>query len=257
MQLLDTELNIIKIQDIKKIEQNSTGTSVHHRPTDCFLYVLSGSAYYTILGKTTEVKKGNLIFFSRTDSYSVEIPSSGLIAIYVNFFLEDTKKLLRNEIFTPPNSTALENCFEELYKLWGTGNFSDKIYCKSLMYRIYSELARQMQYKYIPSSKKAKIEGTIQFMIDNFSDANFSVEQLGPMCNMSQVHFRRIFSQIYRTTPIAFLTSLRINKAKELLLSHSLPIGEIAAQCGFNSTYYFSKKFREEVGLSPTNYKRL
>lgn len=256
MQLLDTELNIIKIQDIKKIEQKSTATSVHHRPTDCFLYILSGSAYYTIHGKTIEVKKGNVIFFSRTDTYSVEIPSSGLTAIYVNFFLEDTKKLLRNEIFTPQNSAVLENCFEELYKLWRTGNFSDKIYCKSLMYRIYSELAKQMQYKYIPSSRKARIESTIKFMIDNFSDANFSVEKLGPMCNMSQVHFRRIFSQIYRTTPIAFLTSLRLNKAKELLLANRLSISEIAAQCGFNSTYYFSKKFKEEFGISPSNYKK-
>lgn len=256
MQLLDTELNIVKIQDIKKIEQNSTANFVRHRPTDCFLYVLSGYAYYTIQGKTTKVKKGDVIFFSRTDTYKVEIPSSGLNAIYVNFFLEDIKKLLYNEIFTPQNSTVLESCFEELYRLWGTGNFSDRIYCKSLMYRIYSELAKQMQYKYIPSSRKARIESTIQFMIDNFSDANFSVEQLGPMCNMSQVHFRRIFSQIYRTTPIAFLTSLRLNKAKELLLANRLSITEIASQCGFNSTYYFSKKFKEEFGISPSNYKK-
>ncbi|MBE7040530.1 MAG: helix-turn-helix domain-containing protein [Ruminococcaceae bacterium] len=256
MQLLDTELNIVKIQDVKKIETFSSFVSNPNRPTDCFLYVLSGSAYYTIQGKTTKVEKGNVIFFSRTDAYSAEIPSDGLAAIYVNFFLEDTKKLLRNEIFTPQNFTTLESSFEKLNALWAAGNFSDRIYCKSLMYRIYSELARQMQYKYIPSNRKDRIESTIQFMIENFSDANFSVEQLGPMCNMSQVHFRRIFSQIYHTTPIVFLNSLRLNKAKELLLANRLSISEIAAQCGFNSTYYFSKKFKEDTGLTPSTYRK-
>ncbi len=256
MQLLDNELNIVKIQDVKKIEQTYATTSVRNRPTDCFLYVISGFAYYTIRGKTTKIEKGNVIFFSRTDAYSAEVPPSGFTAIYVNFFLEDTKKPLYNEIFTPQNSTSLENSFEKLNKLWVSGNFSDKIYCKSLMYRIYSELARQMQYKYIPSDRRDRIESAVQFMIENFSDANFSVEQLGPMCQMSQVHFRRIFSQIYRTTPVAFLVSLRINKAKELLYANRLTIAEIAAQCGFNSTYYFSKKFREETGLTPTEYRK-
>ena len=175
MRLLDTELNIVKIQDVKKMEQHSTSGSQSHRPTDCFLFVISGTAYYTFHGNTTKVEKGNVVFFSRANAYSVEIPSSGLAAIYVNFFLEDTKKLLRNEIFMPQNFTTLENSFEKLNALWGAGSFSDRIYCKSLMYRIYSELARQMQYKYIPSNRKDRIESTIQFMIDNFSDPNFSV----------------------------------------------------------------------------------
>lgn len=256
MHLLDNELNILKVQDVKKIEQTSSGTFHHHRPTDCFLYGLSGSAYYTFHGKTVKFEKGNVIFFSRANAYKVKIASGGFSAIYVNFLLEDTKEPLLNEIFTPLKSSVLENSFEKLLTLWKTGKFSDRLHCKSLMYRIYAELAKQTQYEYIPSDKKDRIESAVQVMIENISDANFSVEQLGPMCQMSQVHFRRIFSQIFHTTPVAFLVSLRMNKAKELLHSSSLSITEIAELCGFNSTHYFSTKFHEETGLTPTEFRK-
>lgn len=256
MQLFDNDLNIVKIQDVKKIEQVSRGTSQHHRPTDCFLYGLSGSAYYTFHGKTVKIEKGDVIFFSRVNVYKVKIAPEGFSAIYVNCFLEDTQEPLCNEIFKPQNSTVLDNSFKKLLTLWKTGNFSDRIHCKSLLYRIYAELANQMQYKYIPSGKKEKIESAVNFMTENISDTNFSVEKLGPMCQMSQVHFRRIFSQIYHTTPVAFLVSLRINKAKELLHASSLSIAEIATQCGFSSTHYFSTKFRDQTGLTPTEFKK-
>lgn len=256
MQLLDNELNIIKILDVKKSTQCAAKQTRCHRPTDCFLYVLSGSAYYTIDGKTTKVEKGNVIFFSRIDSYNVEIPPGGFSMIYVDFLLEDTKEPLRSEIFKPQNSSLLESSFEKLNTLWISGNFSDKIYCKSLIYRIYSEIAKHMQYKYTTSDQKNRIEGAIQFLIKNFSNSSFSVEQLGPMCQMSPGHFRRIFSQIYHTTPVAFLTTLRINAAKELLHANSLSIVEIATQCGFNSSSYFTKKFQEETGLTPSEYRK-
>lgn len=256
MQLLDDVLSIRKILDVNKATPHMVKTTKIRRPTDCFLYVLSGYAYYTLHGKTTKIEKGNVIFFSRIDTYSVEIPPSGFTMIYVDFFLEDTKEPLRSEIFTPQNSSVIESSFEKLHKLWETGNFSEKIYCNSLMYRIYSDLARHMQYKYTTSDQKNRIEAAIQFLIQNFSNSSFSVEQLGPMCQMSQGHFRRIFSQIYHTTPVAFLTTLRINAAKELLHADSLSIVEIAAQCGFNSASYFTKKFREETGLTPTEYKK-
>ena len=257
MHFYDTELDILKIQDVNKITQTTEGTHRRSRPTDCFLYVLSGFAYYTFHNKTTKIEKGNVVFFSRVNEYSATFPSDNFKAIYVDFFFENTVTPLQNEVFTSLNASSLENSFEKLNKLWISGNFSDKIYCKSLLYRIYSELARQTQNKYMPTERKERIERAVELMVENFSDAGFSVEQLGPFCHMSPVYFRNIFSQVYHTTPIAFLVSLRINKAKELLRSGHLSVAEIATLCGFNSTYYFSKKFREETGLTPTEFRKI
>lgn len=72
---------------------------------------------------------------------------------------------------------------------------------------------------------------------------------------MSEVHFRRLFYQIYHTSPMKFIISLRVNKAKELLTNTQMKIQDISETCGFNNPYYFSKVFRQAVGLTPSQYR--
>ena len=45
-------------------------------------------------------------------------------------------------------------------------------------------------------------------------------------------------------------------KARELLLDLDMPIGEVAAECGYDDPLYFSRVFRRTVGVSPSEYRR-
>ncbi len=85
-------------------------------------------------------------------------------------------------------------------------------------------------------------------------DKDISVENLALMCSMSPSHFRRTFKQIYNLSPVDYLNQIRINKAKDLLNSRMYSVSDIAVMTGFNSVYYFSRKFKETVGLSPKNF---
>ena len=56
-------------------------------------------------------------------------------------------------------------------------------------------------------------------------------------------------------TPQRYLTDIRLNQAKELLISSSLNVGEIAAIVGYENALYFSRVFRKYAGLSPSAYR--
>lgn len=73
---------------------------------------------------------------------------------------------------------------------------------------------------------------------------------------MSASTLRRRWFEVVKTTPGRYLLNLRLQTAQRLLAETALPVGEIAAQAGFEDMFYFSRRFKLETGLTPTGYRR-
>lgn len=63
------------------------------------------------------------------------------------------------------------------------------------------------------------------------------------------------FKKYTGKTPIAYITELRLKKAKELLINTDLSIGQISSICGYENAYYFSNTFKKEIGISPLKFR--
>jgi AraC-like DNA-binding protein len=81
------------------------------------------------------------------------------------------------------------------------------------------------------------------------------LEEIAHALNVSTFHFCRIFKQATGLTFVAYLSRLRVEKAKILLQDKSLRITEIAYEVGFQSLTHFNRIFRKLVGSSPTEYR--
>ena len=62
------------------------------------------------------------------------------------------------------------------------------------------------------------------------------------------------FKKIFKMSPVRFVTKMRIDYAKELLVTNRRSVSEIAEMCGFSNTYYFSNVFKKQTGFSPSQY---
>jgi AraC-like DNA-binding protein len=74
---------------------------------------------------------------------------------------------------------------------------------------------------------------------------------------ISQVQLTRRFQAAWGQTPIDYLTSLRIQQAKTLLLETRLPLDEIAVRCGYENGFYLSRVFTKRVKLNPSQFRRM
>ena len=74
--------------------------------------------------------------------------------------------------------------------------------------------------------------------------------------NLSPYHFHRQFTRAVTMTPLAYLTRVRIEQARELLLTTRMPVSEIAPACGFESLSYFTRVFRGLTGQTPGMFRR-
>ncbi|MFB9277014.1 helix-turn-helix domain-containing protein [Cohnella cellulosilytica] len=81
-------------------------------------------------------------------------------------------------------------------------------------------------------------------------------EQLAAMAGMSANYYSRIFKNRTGKSPIEHLNEIRMKHAKRLLSFSNLSVGKIAQTIGYRDEFYFSRKFKEKIGASPTVFAR-
>ena len=143
---------------------------------------------------------------------------------------------IRKPYYKTATSCCIMGILQELSRLWLDSVFADsQMGISHSMYEKTNELIG-----YLHSHYNEKITGSV------------IEEQFG----MNFDYLNRIFKKRTGTTIFAFLNSLRLDRARQLLTATALPLSEIAAQTGFSDVYYFSRYFKSHTGLSPAAYRR-
>lgn len=94
-------------------------------------------------------------------------------------------------------------------------------------------------------------------ILENFIDPNFKLSEVMNSFCYNKDYLRRCFESDTGKTPLQYLTDLRINRAKMLLLQNDcVRIKEIGVKCGFSDTMYFSVVFKKMTGMSPEEYRK-
>jgi two-component system response regulator YesN len=99
------------------------------------------------------------------------------------------------------------------------------------------------------------LQNAVQYIYDNYDNEDISLNAVAANANISPNHFSTIFSQEMNQTFIEFLTSVRMEKAKELLRSTNMRTSEIANAVGYKDSHYFSYLFKKTQDCTPREYK--
>jgi AraC-like DNA-binding protein len=94
------------------------------------------------------------------------------------------------------------------------------------------------------------------YMEDNLADVH-SNDQLCKRFAISQTAIKTLFKERTGVGPIEYLNQLRIKRAKQFIREQSNNFTEIAERLGYSSVHYFSRHFKKETGMTPTEYARL
>ena len=95
-------------------------------------------------------------------------------------------------------------------------------------------------------------------MILSFHDCDFNVTELLKQSGYAEDYIRMCFKKTVGKTPVEYLTNLRIKHAKTLIniYRNSMPLTDVSFNCGFDDYIYFSRKFKQVVGVSPHAYEK-
>lgn len=100
------------------------------------------------------------------------------------------------------------------------------------------------------------ISKAIKIVEEHMSNPDFSVETLGAELGLSRSHLYKKLMCITGKGPAEFIRIIRLKRSKQLLEKSQLQIAEIAYEVGFNSPKRFTINFKNEFGISPSDYIR-
>ncbi|GAA6209277.1 AraC family transcriptional regulator [Cognatishimia sp. WU-CL00825] len=84
---------------------------------------------------------------------------------------------------------------------------------------------------------------------------DIKLSDLAQLAGLSEFHFHRMFRQSCGMAPHAWVTQMRLMRAKDMLTSESM--AQIALACGFSSQGHFIRRFKDQYGVTPGQYLRL
>lgn len=104
--------------------------------------------------------------------------------------------------------------------------------------------------------KMQEILDSAKHYIEENYNTDISLTDIAGYVYISTSHFARAFKKQFKISPIQYLLSIRIEKAKTLLEETNLKVGDIAASVGFSAQQRFNDIFKKHLGLSPSEYRQ-
>ena len=221
------------------------------RPSDCFVCFLYGRAEYTFDNYSFTADSKSFFFLAKDSIYSINVfEKTKYICIDFDFRTTDVSR--RSCVFKNVYPSA-KNDFTKLFYVWNKKSPWHEPQTLSVLYRLYSEAIKSENKKY--AKQNAIFSKATAFILEHYTEPTLSVRDIAMQLDISEVHLRRLFKSSANTSPIKYINFLRLEKAKNMLISSNLSIKEISNSVGFDDQFYFSKLFKKETGLSPTEFR--
>jgi two-component system, response regulator YesN len=132
------------------------------------------------------------------------------------------------------------------------GSFSFKKFKEEKRKQFHELISLLHNVKY--QKEKNNIQEIEAFLRENY-EKDITLQEIAERFYLSREYISRKFKQQYNETITNYVTTIRIEKAKELLENPHLKVYEIAFKVGYQNEKYFSKVFKKLVGLTPNEYR--
>ncbi len=194
---------------------------------------------------------GDIAFFPANYSYTIGSGYEHLLIVHFR-----SPDVLPNRFikFSPKDPAYFEQRFRNLYRAWTKKDVGYEYECRAILYRILCAIEREIAAA-APPDASDRITDAAEYIHTNLADHALCVEDLARLCGMSDTYFRRLFVARFGTTPLKYISDLRLTRSMELLQADYHTVEEISYMCGFNNISYFSTFFKKKTGLSPTAYR--
>lgn len=120
------------------------------------------------------------------------------------------------------------------------------------------ELHRKEDLPFSRLSGEDKIfaETLHEYLLENLDNGNLDISDMAAKMSLSRSAFFEKCKTLLKKTPTGYLLDLRFAKAAELISNGGYQISQIAFMTGFNDPHYFSKAFKKQFGVSPSQYRK-
>ncbi|CAH0218286.1 AraC family transcriptional regulator [Priestia megaterium] len=157
------------------------------------------------------------------------------------------------------NAESLYRMLQELMDRLEENHTSSTMQCSELLYSVILKLRQDSVY----IESKSRLQQITQLnpvlrYIEEYYHQPLTLEVLAQQLNVTEQYTCLLFQQSLGIRPFEYVTRVRIQKAKKLLLKNNqISVQDIARQVGYEHPSYFIKRFKEQENVTPTIFRKM
>lgn len=250
------------------LKEDHTTLSHMHREMEV-LAIIGGTARFNIDNHVYDVKKGDILIISPFVLHNATIYAGMEFEHYCLCFdlkmisneklrdaLESGRKRMHCFLRDHVISRQLFNHIEQVFQIHSKQNNGWELQVTGHLSLMLGLLDEYGCYSDATNHDGDDINRQIIDYIDNNYDKNISSASLASALFISKSYFCRIFKKNFGCHFQQYLCLYRMEKAKRLLRMTQKPVADIAMETGFTSFSYFSKMFKAQLQMTPSEYRK-
>lgn len=231
------------------------------------LYIASGKVhfYFDNSEMDTVVSAGNMVLYrpkepqryvyfgtDQTEVFWVHFTGGNVKNILRGYGIQDNMRII-NTGTSPEYTRLFKQMIQELQRC--QTDYKDLLVL--LLQQLFISIHRQItkEHKLKNEYLDSEMEIAMQYFNDHYN-AEINIEEYAASRGMSVSWFIRNFKLYTNTTPMQYIVSLRIANAQMLLETTNYNVTEIGNIVGYDNPLYFSRIFRKQKGISPSEYRK-
>lgn len=227
------------------------------------LYIAEGSCHVTRHGKTEKLSAGNIVFFKPFEYQEyLMLPEDKPVSYYIHYSGTGCEHILKlldlydDETLYLGKNIYFEEAFNRLLREYVLKRQGYQSFCSAYLLEVLSVISRYSKADRSEISRQNEqiVEAALRTIFDN--PKTISVKQLADDAHLSIGYFCKVFKKSTKMSPQQYINSLKLQKAKDLLLQTDFPIWKIAEDSGYPDQNYFSRHFKKETGISPSEFRK-
>ncbi|GAA3400479.1 helix-turn-helix domain-containing protein [Paenibacillus hodogayensis] len=231
----------------------------------CLIVVTGGSGKLTVGGTGFHLEKGKCFLLAPAEAAGMKADADGLSFYRMTFAVWETAEIGSYKALSeaPPchgdmQCQPFSQCIDYVEAIYRLRDAEDEMTAFDRHVR-FQELLRFLflQHSSVQAGGNIRkaVEQSIEQLGERYQDS-WTVDQLAAAAHMTRWHYTRTFKEITGLNPLDYLNGMRIDRAKQLLLMTDDRLFDISHHVGFSNEYYFSRRFKQTVGISPGQYRR-
>lgn len=212
---------------------------------------LEGKTEYCTSECSWMLEAGQILFVAKDASYEIREVEPGYSYV-VNF---ESQEPVDRQIFLLSAGTGAgeSNLAERMYHSWQK---QDVWGAMSGLYALLGKHLANREPHYSSSRERQLLEPAMVYLKEHLTDPELELSQLSRLAGVSDAYLRRVFKRQHGVGPGAYVIRERMRMASALLESGERNIGTVALRVGYRDALYFSRLFKKQTGISPSQYSR-
>ena len=229
------------------------------------LYVASGKAHFYIKGQDIVVTSGNMVLFQPKQEMHYEYFGKDKPEVYwVHFTGGQVRSILKKyeipldtNVFYSGNSPTYGYLFKEMILELQTCRIGYESLLSMYLEQIFVLIQRsRLDKRPVVSSHLQEEMGIARRYFQEHYNEDINIEEYALSRNMSVSYFLKKFKEVTTKSRMQYILAIRINNAVSLLESTDYNVTEISTIIGYDNPLYFSRIFKKQKGVSPSDYRK-